>query len=139
MLEFIPSNTTTAPSQVGKTPRQRARLAAAWVVGGLKPSITEAATACQVPILLVEREIAKIRAANSANMVISVIDMLCLLWDAVTETERDGFARCRQDSLWQSFERITTAISPPAKATPFFYRLVSINGIKAEGSEKHGY
>jgi hypothetical protein len=88
------------------TPRQRARHAAALVVNGtlLKPSVTEAATAAQVPAAMVAQEIAKIGTANSNKASVPLIDMLL---KAMGPVERVDFVRRNQGSLWEAFDQIT--------------------------------
>jgi hypothetical protein len=84
--------------------RERARIGALWVTGGLylKPTTKLAAAACQCSAQLVAEEITKIETAGKAP--VSLIDTV---FGALSLAEQETFVRRHLDSLWRALERVT--------------------------------
>jgi hypothetical protein len=79
-------------------------MAANLVINGWKPSVEEAARALQIPAAAVMREIDRRKPADSAAAAAAAIDGV---WDAMSETERVGFVRRRQNSVLETLDRAT--------------------------------
>jgi hypothetical protein len=87
-------------------PRQRARLAANWVLGSLliaPPTVALAARTFDVSQPLVNQEINELKATTVAHPAVDT------MWSAMTDDERDAFVVMHLGELWDRFEHVTDA------------------------------
>jgi hypothetical protein len=90
-------------AKAGRTPRDRAELAARWVLGSVTvgPTVTLAARVFGVSLPLVSQKVRFLKANTVAAPPIEHV------WAAMTEAERDAFVGINITDIWTRMDRLT--------------------------------
>jgi hypothetical protein len=86
-----------------RTVRERAKIGAQWVTGGvhLQPTVVMAADVCECSVAIVADEIRKIEATNGVKPYVDT------LWATLDHNQRIAFVERHQDEVWAALEFIT--------------------------------